>query len=63
MSIVSQDHFAVSRSFPGGYVSTSGLNPGLVAAALVSLLGLSVSALVLASGLSADLEAIAFLLG
>jgi hypothetical protein len=63
MTIISQDRRALSHSFPGGFARTSRLDPTLLVVGLFSLLGLSLSALALASGAAADLETILPFLG
>ncbi len=64
MTIVSQDrlhdHFAASRSFPGGYAKP---DHDFVVVALVSLLGLAVTALALAAGATPELGEMAAFLG
>jgi hypothetical protein len=56
MTVISQDQRAFSRSLPGGFAKESRLDPAWVTVALVSLFGLAVSWLVLASGVAADFE-------
>jgi hypothetical protein len=67
MTIVSQDrlhdHFAASRSFPGGYAKPAQLDHDFVVVALVSLLGLAVTALALAAGATPELGEMAAFLG
>jgi hypothetical protein len=63
MTIISQDQLAVSRSFPGGYAGTSPIDSEFAGVALVTLLGLSLSALMLVSSLGPDLDAVVALLG
>jgi hypothetical protein len=63
MTIISPDQLAVSRSFPGGYDATSHLDGQFAGIALVTLLGLSLSALMLVSSLGPDLDAVVALLG
>jgi hypothetical protein len=59
MTIISQDQLAFSHSFPGGYARTWRVGPEFLVIGMLSLLGLSVSALVLMSSAAADLEALA----
>ena len=63
MTIISQDQFAGSRAFPGGYATTSPIEGEFAVVALVTLLGLSLSALMLVSSLGPDLDTIVALLG
>jgi hypothetical protein len=67
MTIASQDrlhdHFAASRSSLGGYAKPAQLDHDFVVVALVSLLGLAVTALALASGATPELGEMAAFLG
>jgi hypothetical protein len=67
MTIVSQDHlhdhFAASRSLPGGYDKPAHFDRDFIVVALVSLLGLGFTALALASGATPELGEMAAFLG
>jgi hypothetical protein len=67
MTIISpvhvEDHYAVSRSFPGGYVKSDTFDHNFIVVGLLSLLGLALSAAALLSGATADLSDIAAFLG
>jgi hypothetical protein len=63
MTILAHDQSSFSKSFPTSQVTTQRLDPDFVVVGLVSLLGLAVSALALASRVTIDLEAIAPFLG
>jgi hypothetical protein len=67
MTIVSQDRlhdqFAASRSFPGGYAKPAHLDREFIVVGLLSLLGLAVTMLALASGATPELGDITAFLG
>jgi len=59
-----RDHFANSRHFPGGYVTQIRADRDFVVVVLLALLGITLSAAALNSGITApDLSDIAAFLG
>jgi hypothetical protein len=67
MTIISpthgQDHYVVSRSFPGGYAKPEHLDHNFIVVGLFSLLGVALTAAALCSGATPDISDIAAFLG